>query len=1041
MPISSNEHIETGGNKRVLFRWILRLFKLLVLLAVLWLVFIFMGRALRQIAVLQITGLTNAKVEAESIDFSLDGSVSIKGLVVRPHRKQKYDDAILKAKAVYARFDIRSLLLLRPRLKEISVKDFVFNVQYNLDTDQWNIDVLKIKVPNRGFGKMPFVRLEEGTLQYSKVQNEHVRAIGAIPVDVRFGPAEKTQDSYNFKITTAERVSFGRSVLVGSWRPGRIVIAGGISSSGVPALEKGWTINILAAELDYHQDNAYALRLIIKDFQSKRTFAGDILAFGKPSFLEKFGSLAALRRFLSQYRPAGRIDIDLKASGNLRQLTKSTLEGKVYCKDVSIVDQKFPYPVQHIAGLINFTERGVELKNLTGRHGNVKIVFNGFSQGFGPNRRYKIQVTSDNMTLDDSLYQALNTKYKKLWSLFSPSGLTAINYSSYRQPLTGRESALAVELLGVEAVYEHFPYPLKNLTGKLFFKRDSVIASDVVSQLDERKITLNGQVTNCSGDRPVCDISIKAENLPLDATLAKVLKDKQKYFGDSFNLAGQCGGGSVSLTGRIWTKKESRQPRYRLSLYARGLELNDELFSLLPEPLKKIASELQPKGKVNINADLDKPDANSPTFDNIAVFCLGDSVNFNRFPYPLKDITGSLIITKDSVSLNDITAAAADSVQITPNASTIKLNGKINLVNNAFGSALFTICANDIFLDERLGVALPKGIRRLYLKLSPTGRCDLDFENIKVFSDDGGKDIDFGGVVRFKDCNFNASPDITGLDATLKIKGSYKTGSQLCDGQAALVADRLIIKGKALTRLKADIYYDRRRQRWLTKNLVADCCGGWLTGKLEFGQPAKGALEYLLQIGFGNIDLGKFLWDTKSKRTSGNDHTRGKMNGSLSITGHIGGGGRDNYPRIGRCKIQITDMQVGRLSPLAKLLYVLKLTEPKDFAFDRMFIDSYIRHNRLLFERLDLSGEAIAFNGSGSMDLQSKIVDLVLFARGRRLATAEPSILQSLVEDISRAVVRMRVTGNFYDPQVTTTTLPVIKQTLKILGTKPAPTN
>ena len=130
-------------------------------------------------------------------------------------------------------------------------------------------------------------------------------------------------------------------------------------------------------------------------------------------------------------------------------------------------------------------------------------------------------------------------------------------------------------------------------------------------------------------------------------------------------------------------------------------------------------------------------------------------------------------------------------------------------------------------------------------------------------------------------------------------------------------------------------------------------------------------------------------------------------------------------------------MQVGKVSPLAKLLQVLKLTEPTDYAFEQMLVDSYIKGETLLFEQFDLSGESLAFNGSGTMDLRSQDIDLTLTARGLRLPNAEPGILQSLTEGLGQAVVRMDVTGNVYDPQVTTRTLPIIEDTLEIIGTKP----
>jgi hypothetical protein len=134
----------------------------------------------------------------------------------------------------------------------------------------------------------------------------------------------------------------------------------------------------------------------------------------------------------------------------------------------------------------------------------------------------------------------------------------------------------------------------------------------------------------------------------------------------------------------------------------------------------------------------------------------------------------------------------------------------------------------------------------------------------------------------------------------------------------------------------------------------------------------------------------------------------------------------------------MSDMQVGQLSPLAKLLQVLRLTEPQDYAFDQMFVDSYIRRNDLLIKKLDISGRAVAFYGSGRMDLQTRDIDLSLIVRGRRLATDEPSVLQSLTESLGRAVVKMEVTGDFYDPKVTTKALPVIGETLQILRTKPS---
>ncbi len=1004
------------------------------LVAVLWFVFIVVGRALRHIAIGQIAELTNARIKTKSVDFKFDGSVLIEKLVISPYQEQQYDDAILKAERVYARFGIGSLLLLRPRLKKISVNDFVIDAQYDLDTGRWNVAALKIRSPKGGSGKMPVVILERGTLQYSKVSNGKPKVIAAVSLNAGFGPAEKTQGGYSFHITTDKKTRSGKSTLVGFWQPapplggagpGRVTITGGISSADIPAFEKLWTIDALAAELNYKQDSSYSMDLKITDLAGTEGIGGDAFAFDKRTFLERWGTLTALQRFFSRYRPRGQVDIDLEASGNLDRLSESALAGKVYCKDVSICDRKFPYAIEHLIGEVDFTERSFELKNLTGRHNDVNLVLNGWSKDFGPNWQYQIQITSDNIALDNDLYNALSTGRKEFWSAFSPSGVAAINYCLYRRSQTDKGRILAVKLLNAEAAYRHFPYPLKNLTGELFFDDESIVVSNLVSQVDERKITLNGKVTKRNTDRLIYDVLIKADNIPLDSTLSAALPTEQKRLYSVFdatgladaevkiftpeqgsgppsftadisfkeaslkvpvfenseieaesakanqlplvisdisaktvftpdlirieNLTGRCGKSLVSLTGRIWPGGKAKKPGYCLSLGAEQVELNDDLIRVLPTSLKKIVSELQPEGKINLSANLNKAGRDDCPDYKLIVDCLDNSVNFEPFPYPLKDITGRLTITRDSIKLKDITATVVDNIREIANTSFVKLNGEIALADNAFNGGWFQPSAGDI----------------------------------------------------------------------------------------TLATESLKIKGKSLTALRADVYYDPDLQSWVAKNLVADCYGGRLAGKLELKRPAGAPPEYVLQVAFDNIDLKQFLSDAihnsevEIQNSKFKGYTSGRMSGSLSVRATVG----ESLPRIGRCRLAISDIQVGKLSPLAKLLQ-LKLTESEHFAFDRMLVDSYIKNDRLFFRQVDLSGKDAAFTGSGWMDLQSRNVDLILFARGHhRLAAAEPSVLQSLTEGLGGAVVRMEVTGNVYDPQVETKTLPVIKDSLQILGT------
>jgi len=816
---SSNKTTQTRDRKRVFFH---RFLDILAIGFCLWLVFQLVGHGLCKVTINRIEELTNTQIEVESIDFRINGSVVIEGLVVRGRAEEeaKYDDAILKAKTIRARFGIGSLLLFRSRLKTITVRDFVFNVQYDVEMGRWNLSGVTTGASKIGGGKIPLIHFEKGALQYSKKTKTDKEVLAEVPVDAEFGAAEKPQDGYVFNIRTSKEACFGESSLSGTWRPGRITVTGVIAPGQSGALEKAWSAYAMAGELNYERDNSYSLKLAMRDlvYRDKVSVDGSVLA--EPLSVEAWGAFTTLQEFFDRYRPQGRADIELEASGNLSRLIESKINGKVYCKDVSICDRNFPYAVEHMVGQVEFTEKSATMNNLSGEHNGSVVTFNGWREGFGANRRYEIEITSDNMVLDEDLYNALSAKWQKQWSIFSPSGLTAIDYRTEQEQQTDKKRTVTLKLLDAEATYRYFPYPLKHLTG---------------------------QVT----------------------------------------------------------------------------------------------------------------------------------------------------ITKDKVELKDVVAREGDDAE-TGLKQSVKIDGEILLADGIFNSVELSVRGSDVPLDGRLEGALPEDIKRFYRKLSPAGRFDLDFENMKIFNaTEGGKFIDFGGTVGFKDCKFNISPAIIELDVGLKrLKGLYKTGEGFHD-----------VRG----------------------DVIARCGDGRLLGEFELKQAEENS-KYVLQAGFENIELKRFALGTKQREN--NERTSGKVSGSLSVAGQIG----ENYWRMGKCKLVMRDMEVGRPSALGKILGALKLTEPKDYAFDEMYVDSYIKQDKVLVEKLDLSGEGLAFNGSGWMDLASEEVDLTLTARGRRLATAEPGVLQSLTDVVGLGMVRMEVKGSIYEPEVTTTTLPVLRDTLGIFG-------
>ncbi len=966
----------------------------LISCVLIWIVFALAGRVLPQIALKQISELTNTQIGVKSVDFRFDGSVLIRDLVVRPHGEGEYDDSILRAETVRVRFRLGSLLKFRPRVKEIFVDDFVLRAQYDSDKGEWNLSAMKIQMPMGEVSRMPLIWLENGTVEYSKVVGGRVRVLASSPVSAGFRPAEKIIGGYSFDISGAGRQNLEKSAVFGYWRPGRVVVGGRISSKDVPGFERPWTIKSLDAELDYEPNKSCVLTAKVKGFTCPPSELRNVFAFDTKSVADKLPFVDALQDFFNQYSPSGKIDIDLRASGNLERASESAIVGRVYCSDAAICDRSFAYKVEHITGQIDLTERSAALKGLTGRHGEAELTIDGWAADFGPDWKYNLQITSDNMLLDDDLYNALNKKEQKFWSAFSPAGLAAINYSCSRPSRGEKQSALAVQLLDVEGRYVGFGYPLKHTKGMLFFETGNVVFSDVVSEWDGRRITINGKV-NTGGEQAVYDFLIKGKDIPLDATLAEALPAAQKEFYNQFEasgrfdatvkvfnpegrgtftaeifpknssikakalpvvisdvtgrvefrpdvldieeLSGRYGSGTVGLSGRVWPAGKEKELGYCLSMQARKVELNEELAGTLPRPLAEMVGQLRPSGKVSLTADMSRNGDSNCGADRLIIECLGNTIDCNLLPYPLRDISGRIAITQSQIALEDVTAKALHTIQGMPVESVMRMTGRV-------------------VMGE-------------------------------------GKQITAG------DINFSG--------------------------------ENVRFKGKSLARVDTVLGYDAESGRWLSRYFVADFYDGKMIGKFQLNKSGDGGLDYLLEASVAGADLRQFLSDTEKESRPDEHYSSGSINGSLSVVGSI----VDDNIRLGRCRLKIIDMEVGKMSPLANLLTVLKLTEPSDYAFDQMTVDAYIQDNRMFFRQFDLSGKSLAFYGSGWLDLKTDDINLTLTARGRRLATASPSILQSLTEGLGRAVMRVEVKGQANDPQVTTKPLPVIRETLEILGT------
>jgi hypothetical protein len=1194
---------------------------------------LWLRRALPRMAVAQIGRLLNARVETGPFDLHRDGSVSVAGLVIRPNGpKAAYDNTILRAEKVYARFGRRSLLSLAPQVTDIRIENFLLDVQLDLETGRWNVGSLRFRGSAGGGGRLPTISLENGKLRYCKVADAAQEVVMSVPIEAHFDRNAEAYPAYRYDIQTSKRSGgYGDSNLAGEWtppgagQPGKLVVEGGLSSTDIPSLERAWAVDVLDADLSYGRDGSYTLKLHMRDVHGKQSPEVDMLQFITPALVGPSGPLRKLQDFFAEYQPTGTVgSITLEAKGNLKNWRDSEIEGDLVCRDISVCDSDFPYRIDHLSGELEFTQSSVRVNRLVGKHGNVNVCLDGWERGTGDSRQYQYQFVSPNMVLDQALHAALSSEQKELWDLCQPTGVVSVDYRLTRTSPTDRRLYLSVDLNDVNATFHSFPYPLAGLTGNLFFDRESLTISDVVSQAGGRQIRLNGKVADRSGSKPGYYISIEAQGIPLDATLRDALPARHRDLfrrcglggvadvrarvfstsaagapggpagvnddapagpraaGDangvgepnaagpvSFlaevvcregtlklplasrepagpgpvpqaagnerslavsnitaeatitpeslsirKLSGQHGRSPVAMTGSMQFGNDDALRQCRMKVAAEHMPLDESTIGLLPPSLARQVTAFHPTGDVNVVVDLQKADGNEPPEYGVVVDCLGDRIRHERFDYPLQDVRGTISFQKDGIVLENMTAQPQDGpisdsglrmadskLQKTTDANPpsvrpglIRVDGSATLGRDGIEKGAFTLQATDMRFTDELGRVLPKMLADPYRALSPRGRFDLDLATLNVSQ--AAQDeavVEFGGKVNLNPgsgnsssaCSLKVSGTAVELSGTVEAEGSYGTKRGLAQGRVRLAAERLGIEGKAATHTEVEAVYDPNTRKWVAKDFLGDCYGGRLWGSLEIGAaaarteehgdavhdlPGSSGLSYLLQVAFNDVDLQQFLLAGKAENTrqgtpdkgqktgggilqnlvsvlypasSGPSSTSsGTMDAWLSLQGRISddvrpeapAGRGPGVPRRGVCHVEIANMQVGKVSPLRNVLSVLHLSEPTDYTFDRMLIDSYIRADKLLIPRLDLSGRRAAFTGSGTMDLPTEEIDLTLTARGARVAAAEPSVLQSLTEGLGGAVVRMEVTGKASSPHVQTKALPLIEDSLRILG-------
>ncbi|MGB2985706.1 MAG: AsmA-like C-terminal region-containing protein [Phycisphaerae bacterium] len=248
---------------------------------------------------------------------------------------------------------------------------------------------------------------------------------------------------------------------------------------------------------------------------------------------------------------------------------------------------------------------------------------------------------------------------------YNPHGVIDLNIEATRragraEPIVVRRARLTAR--GGDASCRYFPYRVQNLVGTIEYSPDGVFIRD---------------------------------------------------------LRGQRGGGAVTVNGRLaqptrWATKE-------LAITGTGIPIDDELCRALPARYRKIREQFAPKGTLDVELALTQPagdDGQAARWESQASIALrGVSANYIGFPYPVDQLTGTLIVDKDSLQVVDVAGRSGE--------ARISVGGTVTFDQGEISNLDLAVRGEDVAFNDPFLTALPAETRGHVNVFHPSGRFDI----------------------------------------------------------------------------------------------------------------------------------------------------------------------------------------------------------------------------------------------------------------------------------------------------------------------------
>ncbi len=366
------------------------------------------------------------------------------------------------------------------------------------------------------------------------------------------------------------------------------------------------------------------------------------------------GPLCGKLVVLGELRGQGTLSFRVSCDNSAEAPYRFELSGRL--KRGRMDDPRLPHPLTDMRATVRMNNEGFAVDELVARSGQATLRMSAHQAGFEPGSS-PLALTAEirQLELDRQLLDILPEAVKDQWCKYRPAGTVD---ADLKLSFDGKawHPRLSVRCLNVSFTHHKFPYRLEHGKGSL--------------ELGDDTLQLN--LTAHGGPQPV-------------------------------RVAAKVTGLSCGPTG--WFE-------------ARGdeLQIDEKLLIALPERSRAVVRALNPRGTISFLMRMLRDSPQRPLQKHLLIGVNRCSIRYEKFPYPLGNIRGTIEMLDDNWTFRDLEG--------TNDTGRVTCEGHLSPTPQ--GQELFLrFVGTDVPLEEELRDALRPNVQRAWNHFRPHGAVDL----------------------------------------------------------------------------------------------------------------------------------------------------------------------------------------------------------------------------------------------------------------------------------------------------------------------------